>query len=76
MDELLKVLNDLLRLDEGEVEAHTPLISSGLVDSFGVIVLLDELESQYGVTIEAEEVDADTFDTPQQILERLREAPA
>lgn len=75
MDELLEVLNDSLGLD-GEIEADTALISSGLVDSFGVIGLLGDLESHYDVIIEPEEVDAETFDTPQQILDRLQTASA
>jgi acyl carrier protein len=73
MEELLQVLDDSLGLDE-EVRPDTPLISSGLVDSFGIIGLLGDLEAHYGVVIEPEEVDAETFDTPQQILERLRRA--
>ena len=75
MDELLQVLNESLGLD-GQVDAETPLLSSGLVDSFGVIGLLSDLESHYGVIIEPEEVDAESFDTPVQILERLQRATA
>ena len=75
MDELLQVLNDSLGLD-GAIESDTALISSGLVDSFGVIGLLGDLESHYNVVIEPEEIDAETFDTPKQILERLQRAPA
>ena len=75
MDELLQVLNDSLGLD-GEIEADTALISSGLIDSFGVIGLLGDLESHYDVIIEPEEIDADTFDTPQQIFDRLQVASA
>lgn len=70
MEELLQVLRGSLALD-GELDADTALISSGLVDSFGVIGLLGDLESHYGVTIEPEEVDAETFDTPRDILARL-----
>jgi acyl carrier protein len=73
MEELLQVLNDSLGL-EGQIESDTALISSGLVDSFGVIGLLGDLESHYEVIIEPEEVDAETFDTPQQILDRLQTA--
>ena len=39
MDELLQVLRESLGLDD-ELEADTPLLSSGLVDSFAVIGLL------------------------------------
>jgi D-alanine--poly(phosphoribitol) ligase subunit 2 len=75
MDELLQVLNDSLGLD-GAIEPETALISSGLVDSFGVIGLLGDLESHYDVIIEPEEIDAETFDTPRQILDRLRSTSA
>jgi acyl carrier protein len=74
MDELLQVLRESLGLDD-ELEADTPLLSSGLVDSFAVIGLLGDLESHYGVIIEPEEVDAETFDTPQHILARLQRTP-
>ena len=70
MDDLLFLLKDTLGLGD-DVRSDTPLISSGLVDSFGVIGLLGELESRYGIVIEPEEVDAQTFDTPRQILSRL-----
>jgi acyl carrier protein len=70
MDELLALLRDSLGLDD-EVGPDTALISSALVDSFGVIGLLGDIEAHYGVVIEPEEVDAETFDTPRQILERI-----
>jgi acyl carrier protein len=73
MDELLQVLGDSLGL-RGEIEPDTPLISSGLVDSFGVIGLLGDLETHYGVVIEPEEIDVDSFDTPRQILARVQGA--
>ena len=48
--------------------ADSPLLTSGLVDSLNVAVLLDALEEAYGVIISAEDVSADRFDTPLQIL--------
>lgn len=53
---------------EEPLSADTPLLSSGLVDSLNVAVLLDALEEAYGVSISAEDVSADSFDTPVQIL--------
>jgi acyl carrier protein len=73
MNELLKVLKGALNLDQ-TLDAQTPLISSGLIDSFQVVVLLDALEAKYRVSIAPEEVDADTFDTPTQILEFINKA--
>jgi D-alanine--poly(phosphoribitol) ligase subunit 2 len=70
MDDLLALLRDSLGLDD-ELGPDTALISSGLVDSFGVIGLLGDIETRYDVIIEPEEVDAETFDTPRQILRRI-----
>jgi D-alanine--poly(phosphoribitol) ligase subunit 2 len=70
MDDLLRLLRQVLDRNDW-IDADTPLISSGLFDSFAVVGLLVEIESQYGVVIEPEEVDAASFDTPRQILERI-----
>jgi acyl carrier protein len=67
MDELIALIRDELELGE-PVDAATPLISSGLVDSFGVPALLSALEEHYGVRIESDEIGADNFDTPAQML--------
>ena len=75
MDDLLQLLRSTLQLKQ-PLEANTPLISSGIIDSFQVVVLLSALESRYGVSIPPESVDAETFDTPAQILasvNRLKE---
>jgi D-alanine--poly(phosphoribitol) ligase subunit 2 len=70
MDELLDLLKRVLNIDDG-IDEETPLISTGLIDSLGVFGLLVELETQYGVVVEPEEIDAATFDTPRQILARV-----
>ena len=70
MDDLLDLLKTSLRIEE-PLEPETPLISSGLIDSFDIVALLGELEAQYGVAIQPEEIDVATFDTPRQILAQL-----
>ena len=70
MDDLLALLRRVLGQDQ-PIDADTALISSGLVDSLAVVGLLVELETEYGVAIDPEEVDAVSFDTPRQILTRL-----
>ena len=60
-------------LDLGtSVDPDTPLISSGLVDSLNVVVLLEALEREFGIAVPSEEIDAETFDTPDDIVEFLR----
>ena len=51
-----------------ELDADTPLVSSGLVDSLRFTDLLTVLSKHYGVAIDPNDVGADNFDTPAQIL--------
>jgi acyl carrier protein len=54
------------------ITAETPLMSSGLVDSFAIAELLAELERHFQVKIEAADIGVDNFDTPAQMLEFMR----
>jgi len=67
MDDFLNLISSSLRIDTS-IDADTPLISSGLIDSFDVVTLLSVVESEYGVTIAPEQVDVESFDTPNQML--------
>jgi acyl carrier protein len=49
--------------DDVKVTAHTPLISSGLVDSFSLVSLKAFLEKKYGITIPDNEATPQAFDT-------------
>jgi serine O-acetyltransferase len=67
VEKLIGHIRSTVRIQE-PLSADTPLFTSGLVDSLNVAVLLDALEEAYGVSISAEDVSADSFDTPLQIL--------
>jgi len=67
MDHFLDLVGSTLRIDT-PIDADTPLISSGIIDSFDVVALLSMVESEYGVVIAPEQVDVDSFDTPSQML--------
>jgi acyl carrier protein len=60
-------------LDEGEVEdtelnENTPLISSGIVDSFSMVSLKRFLEKKYGISIPDDEASPQAFDTVTSII--------
>lgn len=57
---------------EVEIEADTPLISTGVIDSFDITALIGAIEDTYGVIIDPEQIDVDTFDTPIQMLSRIQ----
>ncbi len=54
--------------DDVELDANTPLISSGIVDSFSMVSLKRFLESEYGISIPDEEASAEAFDTVRSIV--------
>lgn len=70
VEEFIGFLSEVVELDE-EVGPDTPLLSTGIVDSFDVTALLGAIEDRYEVVIDPEEVDVDTFDTPIQMLLRI-----
>ncbi len=67
MDRMLRLITSSLRVSE-PIDADTPLISSGIIDSFDVVTLLSLFEGEYGVVISPEEIDVEHFDTPNQML--------
>lgn len=75
MRELIELIQQALDIDL-ELADDTALLSSGLIDSFGLVVLLGALEERYDITLDEADLDVDTFDTPAQILDRVRLAAA
>jgi len=49
--------------DSAELTDDMPLISSKIIDSIAAIKLVSFLEGQFGILIEAHEVDIDRLDT-------------
>ena len=70
-EEVASVVRDALVL-KAAIEADTPLLSSGVVDSLNLVIVLDALESRYALQIPSHDVSAESFDTPRQIADYLR----
>jgi len=63
------VINEYVDEDDGtEVSFDTPLISSGIVDSFSMVSLKVFLEKKYGIKIPDEEASPEAFDTVNSIV--------
>lgn len=54
--------------DDVDLDADTPLISGGIVDSFSLVSLLRFLEKRYGVKIPSHEATPEAFDTVARIV--------
>ncbi len=59
------IRNEYLEDDDDDVEldASTPLISSGIVDSFSMVSLKRVLEKKYEISIPDEDASAEAFDS-------------
>jgi len=55
--------------DEVQLDEHTPLISSGIVDSFSMVSLKRFLEKKYQIAIPDEEASPEAFNTVTSIIE-------
>ena len=62
---ILKQPKRILKPDE-------PLISSGVIDSFSLVDVALLVEDTYGVHIDDSELNAETFDTLNQLAELIR----
>jgi acyl carrier protein len=54
------------------IEPDSPLLSSGVIDSFAVAVLAEALQQTYGVRIEVDDLGVDNADTALQLAELVR----
>lgn len=74
MDEMSKVVRDYIvreyvqEGDDQEITETTPLISSGLVDSFSMVSLLRFLEKKYTIHIPDAAATPEAFDTIERIV--------
>lgn len=74
METLLEILNDID--DTVNWEAETALIDDRILDSFGVISLISELEDQFEIEIDASEIVPENFnsaDAMWKMIQRLQE---
>jgi len=76
MDEIIdqlaeKITKTLLKDPKMKLDPTEPLISSGLLDSFNLVDLALIVEDEYGVRIEDFELNADTFDTLEELAQLI-----
>ena len=69
------IKNEYLDEEEAEdmkLDENTPLISSGIVDSFSMVSLKRFLEKKYNVSLPDEEATPQAFDTVSSIIELVK----
>lgn len=67
-----KLMNILMEIDDSiDYEKEKALIDGRLLDSFGVITLVSELEEAYDIDIEAAEMTPDNFNSAEAIYKMV-----
>ena len=66
-----KISADILKQPEVLISKDEALISSGIIDSFSLVDLALIVEDLFGVRIEDFELNAETFDTLDQLAEMV-----
>jgi acyl carrier protein len=67
------IARQILKQPDRSIHAGEALISSGLVDSFSLVDLALYVEDNFGVQIDDTELNADTFDTLDQLVVLIKQ---
>lgn len=70
--ELLAFIADDVALEEGVVEGSTDLLLTGMVDSLGVVLIVEWIERKLGRSIDPADVVLENFQTVDSMMEFLR----
>lgn len=67
-----RIAKDLLKQPKRVINSDEALISSGLIDSFSLVDLSLMVEDDYAVQIDDTELNAETFDTLEQLADLIQ----
>jgi acyl carrier protein len=77
IDELARyIAAEILKQPSRKIIPDAPLISSGLIDSFHLVDLAMFIEEKFNVRIDDSELNADTFDTLDQLVQLIQQRQA
>lgn len=71
--DLTKELKELLAnvIGSSDFDENTKLIASGLIDSFGVMQFIGDVEEKYGIEFDLDEFEFEQFNTLPSIVEAV-----
>lgn len=67
IDTIIEILNGVCGADEGEITPDTELFDEEILDSFGLVQLLVELENQMNVKLDPAALERAQLSTPAKI---------
>ena len=69
MEKLLEILSDLH--PEVDFTVNKELIDDGILDSLDIVTIVTEIDSEFGVTIPAEEIIPENFNSADALMELI-----
>jgi len=73
-EKIIEIIAAVCGAEPEEIEPEMDLFEEGLLDSFGTISLLVELEETFGISLKVEELTREQIATPRMIAALVREA--
>jgi acyl carrier protein len=75
---LMEILKDFVRRtrsqsDADKIDADTPLLQGGYVDSFGLVALIAEIEEKLGLSFDDSAFLPEDFESPRTLAGRIRD---
>lgn len=68
-DQLMEILNELR--PDVDFENETALVTDGILDSFDIVSLVGELNTEFDITIGVDELEPENFDSADAMLELI-----
>ena len=72
MEKLLEILNKVK--PEVDFTSSNDLVDDGILDSIDIVSIISEIESEYGIEINPDEIDPDNFKSASAILGMIEKA--
>lgn len=78
VEELLRMVGRIVQATYGDVDvdADTPLLTTGLLDSLSLVDLQDALEERFDVRLSPDELGYDSADTVRQLASLIESRPS
>ena len=70
VEQIIDILNDICGADEGEIQPDTELFEEGILDSFGLVQMLVEIE-KFGKSLDIANLQREDVSTPAKIAALL-----
>jgi D-alanine--poly(phosphoribitol) ligase subunit 2 len=70
-NQVIELLAEICQEDAIKEDPNIELFDTGILDSFGTVELLVQVEERFGITVPITEFDRDTWNTPNNIAKQL-----